>query len=108
MKLQLTAARELHQNPDQDTSIWHELQFTLGNTFLFGSGGLTSNLRLMHKRNQFHQFLLSFIEMILCGPSLEWISEAEDRKSAALSIPQLLIYNAVKNPQATKCFVATN
>ena len=42
--------------------------------------------------------LLSFIDMILCGPSVKdsLNREVDDRKSVALAIVQLLIYSTVK------------
>ena len=42
--------------------------------------------------------LSSFIEMVLCGPSVKHNSnpQSDDRKSVAISIAQQLIYNAVK------------
>ena len=43
--------------------------------------------------------LSSFIDMVLCGPSVKCNSNQDNRKSVALAIAQLLIYNAVKKKQ---------
>ena len=51
------------------------------------------NLQPMHKRNQFPTFCHH--DMVLCGPSVKR-QEVEDRKSVALSIAELLIYNALR------------
>ena len=40
--------------------------------------------------------LSSFIDMVLCGPSVKRNSNQDNRKSVALAIAQLLIYNVVK------------
>ena len=44
--------------------------------------------------------LSSFIDVVLCGPSVKHNSDAEvdDRKSVSLAIAQLLVYSAVKKP----------
>ena len=96
-----TAARELHQNPDQnvcnmvETAI-HLREHNLDLRQRF-DGEFAANVK-----KSVPPILLSFIDMILRGPSLarDSIPEADDRKSVALSIAQLLIHNGVKKAPA--------
>ena len=94
------AARELHQSPDQDacnmahTAIHlREHIFDLQQKF---DGEFAPNAQ----EKSVPPILSSFIEMVLCGPSVKHNQspEIDDRKSVAISIAQQLIGRAKRAP----------
>jgi len=91
------AAHVLNQTPDQNacnmaqTAIHFMIREQIFDFQQGFSGEFTTNVQ----EESVPPLLSSFINMVLCGPSVK-DRDVDDRKSVALTIAQLLIYNAVK------------
>ena len=92
------AARELNQTPDQDACNMARTAIHLREQIFDLQQGFSGEFPTNVQEESVPPVLLSFIGMLLCGPSVKDSSnrEVDDRKSVALAIAQLLIYNAVK------------
>ncbi len=89
------AAHELHQSPDQDACNMAQTAIHLREHIFDSKQRFDGEFAANTQEKSVPHILSSFIDMVLCGPSVKR-QKVEDRKSVALSIAELLIYNAVK------------
>ena len=95
MKLK-AAARELHQSPDQNACNMAQTAIHLREQIFDLQQRFDGEFATNAQKESVPPVLSSFIDMVLCGPSVKRNSNQDNRKSVALAIAQLLIYNAVK------------
>ena len=91
------AACELNHSPDQDACNMARTAIHLREHIFYLQQRFDGEFATSAHMKSISPILTSFIDMILCGPSVKHNSKSEDdMKSVALSIAQQLIYNAVK------------
>ncbi len=89
------AAQELHQSPDQNACNMARTAIHLREHIFDSKQKFDGKFPANIQEESVPHILSSFIDMVLCGPSVKH-HKVEDQKSVALCIAELLIYNAVK------------
>ncbi len=89
------AAQELYQSPDQNACNMARTAIHLREHIFDSKQKFDGKFPANIQEESVPHILSSFIDMVLCGPSVKR-HKVEDRKSVALCIAELLIYNAVK------------
>jgi len=89
------AAHVLNQTSDQNACNMAQTAIHLRKQIFDFQQGFSGEFTTNVQEESVPPILSSFVNMVLCGPSVK-DRDVDDRKSVALVIAQLLIYNAVE------------